>query len=302
MYEVRKKTVTLDVSRISSAGFWAGNGREQVVAGTALGSDCTTVIYTPSKKGVTGKYDANAQLWTEITDNSQTEFWDSKGHSYYVDYPSDDFPSWAIFEAPPAYYVDTETVLYSDGEWKKYPIQIGTAYYDATAHQYLVAEYNFELPENHTFDDPPDEKDGYVRRLVDGQWTYMEDHREKTIYNTADCTDSITVEWVGPIDDGWTLSVPNTLVDKWDGQSWTTDAQAKYEYDYKIVNATRERLYELQVDRLNKEAEMIRRIEGDEDKASEYEAQAKAAYLKIREDNPWPENPASTSKSETSSS
>lgn len=42
------------------------------------------------------------------------------------------------------------------------------------------------------------------------------------------------------------------------------------------------------VDRLNNEAKMIRRVEGDEAKAAEYEAQADAAYLKIRADNPWP--------------
>lgn len=69
---------------------------------------------------------------------------------------------------------------------------------------------------------------------------------------------------------------------------WEVDTQAKYEAEVQQVNHTRESLYVQMVDRLNNEAKMIRRVEGDEAKAAEYEAQADAAYLKIRADNPWP--------------
>ncbi|MBY7810629.1 hypothetical protein KW448_02990 [Vibrio fluvialis] len=70
-----------------------------------------------------------------------------------------------------------------------------------------------------------------------------------------------------------------------------TDTQAKYEAEVQQVANTRESLYVQIVDRLNNEARMIRRVEGDETKAAEYEAQADAAYLKIRTDHPWPELP-----------
>ncbi|EKO3992753.1 phage tail protein [Vibrio fluvialis] len=73
---------------------------------------------------------------------------------------------------------------------------------------------------------------------------------------------------------------------------WQTDTQAKYEAEVQQVTNTRESLYVQIVDRLNNEAKMIRRVEGDEVKAAEYEAQADAAYLKIREDHPWPEAPS----------
>ncbi|ENM5729251.1 hypothetical protein AB7D55_000971 [Vibrio mimicus] len=73
--------------------------------------------------------------------------------------------------------------------------------------------------------------------------------------------------------------------------NWEVDTQAKYEAEYQRVNATRESLYVQIVDRLNNEAKMIRRVEGNEAKAAEYEAQADAAYLKIRADHPWPEPP-----------
>ncbi|MBY8122899.1 hypothetical protein KW497_02730 [Vibrio fluvialis] len=72
---------------------------------------------------------------------------------------------------------------------------------------------------------------------------------------------------------------------------WEVDTQAKYEAEVKQVTNTRESLYVQIVDRLNNEAKMIRRVEGDETKAAEYEAQADAAYLKIRADNPWPVAP-----------
>ncbi|MCE7611384.1 phage tail protein, partial [Vibrio fluvialis] len=72
---------------------------------------------------------------------------------------------------------------------------------------------------------------------------------------------------------------------------WQTDFQAKYEAEVQQVANTRESLYAQIVDRLNNEAKMIRRVEGDEAKAAEYEAQADAAYLKIRADHPWPEPP-----------
>ncbi|HGV9304617.1 TPA: hypothetical protein ACNOH7_000481 [Vibrio fluvialis] len=72
---------------------------------------------------------------------------------------------------------------------------------------------------------------------------------------------------------------------------WEFDTQAKYEAEVQQVNHARESLYVQMVDRLNNEAKMIRRVEGDEAKAAEYEAQADAAYLKIRADNPWPTPP-----------
>ena len=73
------------------------------------------------------------------------------------------------------------------------------------------------------------------------------------------------------------------------------DLQREYELQILKVSNIRESLYKEQVDRLRNEAASIRRVDADEDKASEYEAQADAAYLKIRKDNPWPENPHSKS-------
>ncbi|PNH93114.1 hypothetical protein [Vibrio diazotrophicus] len=122
---------------------------------------------------------------------------------------------------------------------------------------------------------------------------YIADHRGKTIYNKANPLESKQVEKLGEIQDGWTLTKPPHHYVTWSDElaDWQVDTQAKYEAELQQVANTRESLYVQMVDRLNNEAKMIRRVEGDEAKAAEYEAQADAAYLKIRADNPWPELP-----------
>ncbi|GEM_PF-4467005 len=95
------------------------------------------------------------------------------------------------------------------------------------------------------------------------------------------------------VTDDYTLTQPPHQYVTWITElgDWQTDTQAKYEAEVQQVTNVRESLYVQMVDRLNNEAKMIRRVEGNEAKAAEHEAQADAAYLKIRADNPWPEVP-----------
>ncbi|EKO3533859.1 hypothetical protein K1L80_000412 [Vibrio fluvialis] len=95
------------------------------------------------------------------------------------------------------------------------------------------------------------------------------------------------------VTDEYTLTQPPHQYVTWSDElgDWQVDTQAKYEAEVQLVSSIRENLYVQMVDRLNNEAKMIRRVEGDEAKAAEYEAQADAAYLQIRSDNPWPEPP-----------
>ncbi|MFG0773032.1 phage tail protein [Vibrio plantisponsor] len=95
------------------------------------------------------------------------------------------------------------------------------------------------------------------------------------------------------VTDDYTLTKPPHQYVTWSKElnDWQVDTQAKYEAEVQQVANIRESLYVQMVDRLNNEAKMIRRVEGDEEKAVAYEEQADAAYLKIRADNPWPELP-----------
>ncbi|WP_417883026.1 hypothetical protein [Vibrio rumoiensis] len=116
---------------------------------------------------------------------------------------------------------------------------------------------------------------------------YVEDHRGKTIYNTQDCKQSKIVEKLGVIEDDWTLLKPSTQFDEWIDSEWVTNEQMEYEAQVQQVDAIRRALY-LNVDALRNKAAMIRVLEADETKAADYDEQAKALYLKIRNENPWP--------------
>ncbi|MGG5573466.1 hypothetical protein [Vibrio diazotrophicus] len=156
-----------------------------------------------------------------------------------------------------------------------------------------------EYPRDALLIKPLPEKKGFEVRVCDfenGRPTateYVADHRGKVIYNKANPLESKQVKDLGDIEDGWTLIKPPHQFVIWNEElnDWQVDTQAKYEDEVERVSAIRESLYVQIVDRLNNEAKMIRRVEGDEAKAAEYEAQADAAYLKIRADNPWPELP-----------
>ncbi|ELI5739147.1 hypothetical protein RRK58_003162 [Vibrio fluvialis] len=156
-----------------------------------------------------------------------------------------------------------------------------------------------EYPRNALLIKPFPEKEGFVVRVCDfenGRPTateYVADHRGKAIYNKTNPLESKTVKDLGEIEEGWILTKPPHQYVTWSEElsDWEVDNQAKYEAEVQQVTNTRESLYVQLVDRLNNEAKMIRRVEGDETKAAEYEAQADAAYLKIRADNPWPVAP-----------
>ncbi|EKO3451676.1 hypothetical protein NTE11_003317 [Vibrio fluvialis] len=157
-----------------------------------------------------------------------------------------------------------------------------------------------EYPRDALIVKPLEPKDGYVVcacNFVSGRpiaTEYKADYRGKTVFKKVNPQESKQVKDLGEIEDGWTLTKPPHQYVTWSEEinDWKVDNQAKYEAEVQQVTNTRESLYVQIVDRLNNEAKMIRRVEGDEVKAAEYEAQADAAYLKIREDHPWPEAPS----------
>lgn len=91
----------------------------------------------------------------------------------------------------------------------------------------------------------------------------------------------------------WTIKIPKYQYSIWneDIDDWIQNNQAQYEAQVQQVNATRRSLY-TNVDALRNEAHMIRDVEQNEAKAADYEQQARALYLKIRDENPWPVPPS----------
>ncbi|WP_342609213.1 hypothetical protein [Vibrio tritonius] len=154
-----------------------------------------------------------------------------------------------------------------------------------------------EYPRDALLVKPLDKKEGFVVCVCDfenGRPTsteYVADYLGKTIYNKSNCTQSKIITELGDIEKGWTLDKPQTPYDEWIDGQWIVNLQNQYEANLVLVANTREQLYQEQVDRLRNEATSIRRIDGDEAKAKLYDQQADAAYIKIRDDHPWPTPP-----------
>lgn len=133
------------------------------------------------------------------------------------------------------------------------------------------------------------------RDYQNGSWSVKERFVKVTAYNTQTKQpqefDDKTL-----VTDGYTLLKPSTQFDEWINNAWVTNEQAQYEAQVQQVDATRRALY-LNVDALRNEAVMIRMLStdetksADEAKAADYDEQAKALYLKIRDENPWPTPP-----------
>jgi len=105
-------------------------------------------------------------------------------------------------------------------------------YYDALTAEYMgwSDEYinvGVSMPRHSTDVDPGDEVDGKIAVFVNGQWEPDEDYRGDTVYSTASASVS-TVDYIGPIKDGYTTLAPSGPYQKWDGKKWVTDMDAQH--------------------------------------------------------------------------
>lgn len=105
-----------------------------------------------------------------------------------------------------AYYFDHATGEYTG--WSDEFINIGVS-----------------MPGSSTDIDPGEEPTGFALVFTGKQWEKREDHREETVYSTTDHKVSV-VDYIGPVREGFTLAAPSTPYDKWDGETWVTDAAA----------------------------------------------------------------------------
>lgn len=124
MNQIQEKSITLAVSKFNALGWWQGNKNEYVSAGTALGNEFTTVIYTPSAENKIGQFNPETQTWSERINNVLTPFWDKHGLAFSVDAPDTDFPDWAIFDAPPEHDTQTSYVLHDGKAWHVHSFDI----------------------------------------------------------------------------------------------------------------------------------------------------------------------------------
>lgn len=217
----------VQVSRITADGWWLENTTEHVVKGTALGKDFTVNIYTPSKEGMIARYDRNTDTWSnEIKDRTFDEYFSEHGQKFVIGEPDGNFPDGAITEAPPEHNQETQTVLYKDDQWIVYDILVGKPFYDEYGNEFLVSDYNFVLPENHTFNAPPEVRsDKYAVKLVDEQWQQLLDYRGEMAYaKSRDKDADYQIEKLGELPDTHTLVKPSPF-DSWIDNGWKYDIE-----------------------------------------------------------------------------
>jgi hypothetical protein len=115
------------------------------------------------------------------------------------------------------------------------PGEIRCFYYDAETSEYTgwSDEYiniGVSMPGDSTDIDPGEEFSGTVAVFSDGKWKQEEDHRGETVYSIENGT-SHTIDYIGAVHDGYTSVAPTSPYDKWDGERWVTDADAKHAAD-----------------------------------------------------------------------
>ena len=287
MNEIKNEAVKVFVSIISPLGWWIGNREEHVAAGTALGSDCTEVIFTPSAEGLTGKFNPKTYRWKEVEDKSLDKFWAESGQDFVIGVPDGELPEWAITEEPPTFDIEKETVFYSDGAWTVFPIILDKSYWTATCEELIVSVFNFVLPAEHTFTPPPVTEEGFVARLESDVWVLVEDHRGATIYAGEDSGFHKEQLALGPVESGFILDTPSTPFDVWIDSEWVTDLAKKYEHDFNTADAARRSAYTSKVDPLLSEA-VVKRLLGDIEEAVALETKALALRLEIQTEYPFP--------------
>ena len=124
------------------------------------------------------------------------------------------------------------------------------------------------MPGHSTDIDPGDEVDGKIAVFTNGQWDLYEDHRGGTVYSTTDAS-AVTVDYIGPVKDGYTTVAPSGPYQKWDGKKWVTDTDAQHAADVEAADQQKAALLtEAQETISFWQTELQLGIISDEDKAS----------------------------------
>ncbi|HCM9670811.1 TPA: tail fiber assembly protein [Enterobacter roggenkampii] len=180
--------------------------------------------------------------------------------------------------------------------------EIRCYYYDAVTFEYMgwSDEYiniGVSMPGDSTDIEPGDEVAGKVAVFQSCGWVLNEDHRGETVYSTADASAS-TVDYIGPVKDGYTSLAPSGPYQKWDGKKWITDTDAQHAADVKAADKQKTALLvEAQETISFWQTELQLGIISDEDKASliswmQYIKAVQAVDTSKAPDITWPEKPA----------
>lgn len=119
-------------------------------------------------------------------------------------------------------------------------------YFDPLTREFIgfSDEYIYEgvsIPGNSTITEPGANKKGKVQVYTGSAWEQKEDHRGELSYSTENLH-SKYIDYIGAVQDGYTLKAPSTIFDKWDGSKWVTDTDAQSAAQMAEINILKQSL------------------------------------------------------------
>lgn len=107
----------------------------------------------------------------------------------------------------------------------------------------MIISAGTTLPPRAFLDEPPaEEKCKAILRSESGEaWEVVPDYRGQTVYAT-DNTGPVEIKRPGNLPEGYTLLVPATAYDNWNGEKWVTDNEAQKSGQVAEANEQKESL------------------------------------------------------------
>lgn len=182
------------------------------------------------------------------------------------------------------------------GEITVYNFDGETREYLSSSVEYLAVGVG--LPANSCTDAPGNSKTDFaICRTADfASWEYITDHRGQTVYST-ETMQQVEVMTLGDYPEGTTPDAPASPYDKWDGEKWVTDSDAKYQGDIAVAEQHRQALL-AQVDELTSDwrVELMLSDISEENKKKlsswmAYKTAVKAVDVSTAPDINWPVQP-----------
>lgn len=175
--------------------------------------------------------------------------------------------------------------------------------YDDETHEYLSSTVEYlavgvGIPAHSTIDRPLAGKKGKAicRNADSSGWEYVTDHRGEIVYRTK-TGESFKVTALGDYPEGITIKAPSTPYDKWNGEKWVVDEDAKHADDIYAAEQKKAALLAEAQEIINIwQMEIQLGIINDEDKASlitwmQYIKVIQAVDINTAPDINWPVKP-----------
>ncbi|MGI1453633.1 tail fiber assembly protein [Escherichia coli] len=175
--------------------------------------------------------------------------------------------------------------------------------YDGETREYLSSSVEYlavgvGIPANSCVDAPGEKKEGFaICRTADlSSWEYVTDHRGQTVYST-ETMQQVDVTTLGGYPEGTTPNAPASPYDKWVGEKWVTDSDAKHQGDIADAEQHRQMLL-AKVDELSSDwrVELMLGDISEENKKKlsswmAYKTAVKAVDVSTAPDINWPVQP-----------